>query len=157
MHMFRQSLKAVALMFAISLGGVALGAGRDMNVDANDVAIHGYDPVAYFIKSQPIEGSSRFTATHKNAIYQFSTAENRDMFRADPARYAPRFGGYCAMGVALNKKLDGDPNAWKIHNGKLYLNVNKDVQAKWSQDIPGNLKTANGAWPKIKDKKPEDL
>jgi hypothetical protein len=87
----------------------------------------------------------------------FSSAANRDLFTANPGKYAPAFGGFCAMGVALEKKLDGDPTAWKLVDGKLYLNLNKDVQKKWLEDVPGNLKNAQMTWPKIKAKAPKDL
>lgn len=149
--------KAAVLLSAVAFLGIASAADRDMNVDTNDVSIHGYDPVAYFTAGQPTHGSGRFTATYKNAIYQFSTEQNRDAFRANPSKYAPQFGGHCAMGVALNKKLDVDPTAWKILDGKLYLNLNKDVQTKWVQDIPGHLKTAESVWPTIKEKKASEL
>lgn len=152
MNVFQKNIISTTVMaLGLAFGSVAMAADRDMNADSNDVAIHGYDPVAYFSKGQPVQGSAEFTATYKNAIYEFSTAENRDSFRADPAKYAPQFGGHCAMGVALNKKLDVDPTAWRIVDGKLYLNLNKDVQAKWLQDVSGNLKTANHVWPKIKN------
>ncbi len=150
-------IKFAVIGLTIISGSIAFAADKDMNVDANDVAVHGYDPVAYFTAGEPTHGSSQYTATYKNAIYQFSSAQNRDAFRGNPSKYAPQYGGYCAMGVALTKKLDGDPTAWKIRDGKLYLNLNKDVQAKWVQDIPGNLKTAETIWPKIKEKKASDL
>lgn len=92
---------AAGLIFA----GSSFAADSDANADANDVAIHGYDTVAYFTKSEPTKGTAKFTATYKNTLYQFASAENRDLFRVDPTKYAPQFGGYCAMGVALNKKL----------------------------------------------------
>ncbi len=117
-----------------------------VNLGDNDVAIHGYDPVAYFVKNKPVEGSAMYTATHDGAIYRFSSAKNRDMFKANADKYAPQFGGYCAMGVALNKKLDVDPAAFYIEDNKLYLNLNKAVQQKWFEDVPGNLKTAYRVW-----------
>ncbi|GGB21240.1 YHS domain-containing (seleno)protein [Agarivorans gilvus] len=122
-----------------------------VNLGENDVAIHGYDPVAYFVNNKPVEGSAKYTATHEGAIYRFSSAENRDMFKANADKYAPQFGGYCAMGVALNKKLDVDPAAFYIKGDKLYLNLNKTVQKKWLEDVPGNLKIANRVWDGIED------
>jgi len=122
-----------------------------VNLGENDVAIHGYDPVAYFVSNKPVEGSAKYTATHEGAIYRFSSAENRDMFKANADKFAPQFGGYCAMGVALNKKLDVDPAAFYIKGDKLYLNLNKAVQKKWLEDVPGNLKTANRVWDGIEE------
>ncbi|MDX2211286.1 MAG: YHS domain-containing (seleno)protein [Sphingopyxis sp.] len=74
-----------------------------------------------------------------------------------PGRLCAQYGGFCAMGVALEKKLDGDPNVWKIVDGKLYLNVNQDVSVAWNRDIPGNLEKANENWPGIKNRTPESL
>ncbi|MEJ5999370.1 YHS domain-containing (seleno)protein [Paucibacter soli] len=128
-----------------------------LNLDAKGVAIKGHDVVAYFSAGTPTAGLAEFSARHEGAIYHFASAANRDAFMADPARYAPQFGGFCAMGVALDKKLDGDPTAWRIVDNKLYLNVNKDVQKKWLEDLPGNLVKAKGNWPQIKGKAPRDL
>ncbi|MFC3150743.1 YHS domain-containing (seleno)protein [Litoribrevibacter euphylliae] len=129
----------------------SLSFASSVNIGDNDVAIHGYDPVAYFTNSKAVEGSAKFTAIHDGAIYRFASKKNRDLFSSDPSHYAPQFGGYCAMGVALDKKLDIDPNAFYIYKDKLYLNLNKDVQKKWVTDIPGYLKTANRTWSGIED------
>lgn len=129
----------------------------ELNVDAQGVAIKGHDPVAYFNASQPTKGAMAYTASHRGATYWFASAANRDAFKANPDKYAPQFGGFCAMGVALDKKLDGDPTAWKIVDGKLYLNVSKTVQQKWLEDVPGNLVKANANWPEIKHQAPKDL
>ena len=129
----------------------------ELNVDAQGVAIKGHDPVAYFNAGKPTKGQANFSASHRGATYWFASATNRDAFKANPDKFAPQFGGFCAMGVALDKKLDGDPTAWKIVDGKLYLNVNKDVQKKWLEDVPGNLTKANGNWAGIQHKAPKDL
>ncbi len=121
-----------------------------VNLDKRGVVLHGYDPVAYFAAGKPARGEAKYTATHDGATYRFATASNRDSFTANPSKYAPQFGGYCAMGVALNKKLDVDPAAWRIVDGKLYLNVNRTVQRDWQKDIPGNIAKANTNWPAIR-------
>jgi YHS domain-containing protein len=128
-----------------------------VNVDAKGIGLRGYDPVAYFTAGAPTLGNSAFTAKHNGVTFQFASAANRATFQADPAKYAPQFGGFCAMGVALEKKLDGDPDAWHIADGKLYLNVNKDVQKKWLQDVSGNNKKAEQIWPSIRNKTPKSL
>jgi YHS domain-containing protein len=127
------------------------------NVDAKGVAIKGYDVMAYFTAATPTLGKPEFTSTYKGATYLFSSAANRDAFKQNPARYAPQFGGFCAMGVTLDKKLDGDPTAWRVVDGNLYLNVNKDIQKKWLEDVPGNLVKATKSWTVIKDKAPKSL
>ncbi|GAA5176534.1 hypothetical protein GCM10025771_11520 [Niveibacterium umoris] len=128
-----------------------------LNLDKQGVAIKGYDPVAYFTEGAARAGSPRFTATHKGATYHFANAANRDAFKAKPDQYEPAYGGFCAMGVALDKKLDGDPQVWRVVDGRLYLNVNKDVQVRWLEDVPGNLKKAEAEWPLIRNKAPKDL
>ena len=90
-----------------------------LNVDAKGVAVQGYDVVAYHTVPAPRpRAAPSFMAKHEGATYHFSSAANRDMFTANPAKYAPAFGGFCAMGVALEKKLDGDPTAWKLVDGQ---------------------------------------
>lgn len=128
-----------------------------VNVDPKGVGLRGYDPVAYFTAGAPALGNSSFTAKHNGVTFHFASAANRTAFMADPAKYAPQFGGFCAMGVVLEKKLDGDPDAWHIADGKLYLNVNKDVQKKWLQDVSGNNKKAEQIWPSIRNKTPKSL
>ncbi|MEE4192506.1 MAG: YHS domain-containing (seleno)protein [Halieaceae bacterium] len=132
------------VMMALSIQSLA--AGDHINADANDVAVKGYDVVSYFQTSGPVQGRPKYSASYQDAVYYFSTASNRDTFRASPASYAPQFGGYCAMGVALNKKLDVDPMAWRIVDGKLYLNLNKQVQKKWLTDTEGYIATAERNW-----------
>lgn len=128
-----------------------------VNTDQQGIALHGYDPVAYFTAGAPAKGSAQFSTTFDGARYYFADADNLKKFNANPSAYAPQYGGFCAMGVALHKKLDGDPNVWKIVDGKLYLNVNKDVSIAWQRDIPGNLAKANEEWPTIKNATPASL
>ncbi|QGY81987.1 YHS domain-containing (seleno)protein [Sphingorhabdus lacus] len=128
-----------------------------VNTDEQGIAMHGYDPVAYFTVGAPTKGNPTLTFKYKGASYFFASAENLKKFKANPAAFAPQFGGFCAMGVALEKKLDGDPAVWKIVDGKLYLNVNADVAVAWQRDIPGNLEKAKEYWPGIKGKTPESL
>lgn len=128
-----------------------------VNVDAAGVGLHGRDPVSYFTGAAPLKGKANITAKHDGVVYRFASMANRDKFNADPTRYAPQFGGFCAMGAALGKKLDVDPAAYRVVNDKLYLNVNKDVQKRWLDDVPGNIATAEKNWSTLKDKVPKGL
>lgn len=128
-----------------------------VNVDVDGVALKGHDPVAYFNAGAPTLGKNQFSAKHQGATYRFASAANRDAFAANPPKYTPAYGGFCAMGVALEKKLDVDPQAWRVVDGKLYLNVNKDVQKRWLDDVPGNLAAADKNWPRLKDRVPKSL
>ncbi len=148
--MLKKIITTTAATLALGLSAASFAADIDMNANGNDLAISGYDPVAYFTQKAPTKGSDNFTATYKNAIYQFSSAKNRDLFRASPAKYAPQFGGFCAFGVTKGRKFDTDPTAWRVVDGKLYLNLNKDVQKVWLKDVPGYITNANQTWPTIK-------
>lgn len=115
-------------------------------------AVGGYDPVAYFTQGKPMKGDAAFTATHKGATYRFASADNLAKFKANPAAYAPQYGGYCAWAVAQGYTAPGNPQNWKVVNGKLYLNYNDDIQAKWEKNIPGFVASANKNWPGVLSK-----
>jgi YHS domain-containing protein len=115
----------------------------------SSLAVGGYDTVAYFKAGKPVEGSAQFATEYKGATWRFSSKENLDAFKANPDGYAPRYGGYCAWAVSQNYTASGDPQVWKIVNGKLYLNYDRDVQAKWERDIPGHIAKADRNWPGV--------
>lgn len=118
--------------------------------EKTSVAIRGYDTVAYFTESKSVEGSKAITKQWKGAIWRFATTEHRDMFAADPERYAPRYGGYCAYGVAAQERLVKiEPDLWTIVDGKLYLNYNDEVQKRWEQDIEGHIAEADANFDKL--------
>lgn len=112
-------------------------------------AVGGYDPVAYFTKGMPVKGDKKFSTEWKGAWWYFSSAENLAKFKANPTAYAPQYGGYCAYGVSQNAAVKGDPLLWKIVDGKLYLNINKQVVSIWNKNIPGYLGKANTHWPNV--------
>ena len=112
-------------------------------------AMQGYDPVAYFKEGKPVKGKSEFRYEWMSAKWYFANAANRDEFAKEPAKYAPQFGGYCAWAVSQGYTANIDPEAWKIIEGKLYLNYSKDVQKKWEQDIPGNIRKGQENWPRL--------
>jgi YHS domain-containing protein len=124
-------------------------AEKPVNTTWTGVAIKGYDSVAYFTEGKPVKGSEDFKYDWNGAEWQFASAANRDLFKADPVKYAPQFGGYCAWAVSRGYTAGIDPDAWKIVNGRLYLNYNAKVQAQWAQDVAGNVAKAEENWPKI--------
>ncbi len=148
---------AASVTAIIPLQAVVPDSTSAINTDAKGLALQGYDPVAYFKAGKPMKGSPRFSYKYQNVTYRFANAGDLRAFKANPAAYTPQFGGFCAMGVALEKKLDGDPMVWRIVDGKLYVNVNKDVQGAWLRDVPGNLEKANENWPKIQASTPASL
>ena len=121
------------------------------------VALHGYDAVAYFTEAQPVRGSDALVHVHEGAAYRFSSQANLDAFKQDPDRYAPQYGGFCAYGVAVGKKFDGDPHLWKIEGGKLYLNLNREIYETFLEDVDGNIRKADHKWPGIEHTAARDL
>lgn len=113
------------------------------------VAIEGYDPVAYFQDQEPRKGSKKHAFEWQGATWRFASGANRDLFAADPEKYAPQYGGYCAYAVSQGKTAGIDPDAWTILDGKLYLNYNQKIQEKWEADTAGYIEAADVAWPKL--------
>lgn len=113
------------------------------------LAIRGYDPVAYFTEGQPVRGRAAFTHAWMGATWRFASAANRDLFAADPVRYAPAYGGFCAYAVSEGYTAPTDPDAWRIVQGRLFLNYSRDVQRQWEQDIPGRVRRADENWPRL--------
>jgi YHS domain-containing protein len=115
----------------------------------SNLALQGVDPVAYFTDGRPVKGRPRYSLIWKGAEYRFATAENLARFRATPQAFAPQYGGYCAWAVSQGYTAKGDPNAWRIVGGKLYLNYDATVQRRWEADIPGHIARANANWPAV--------
>jgi YHS domain-containing protein len=118
------------------------------------LAVSGYDPVAYFSVGKPVAGSPEYSTEWRGVTWRFSNAENLAKFKANPELYAPQYGGYCAWAVSNGKTASADPEAWKIVNGKLYLNYSHEVQAQWQQDVPGNIQKADRNWPGLRGPTP---
>lgn len=115
----------------------------------SDIAVQGHDPVAYFKEGKPVKGTNTLTTEYQGATFRFANAANRDAFLADPEKYAPQYGGYCAWAVSQGYHAKGDARFWKIVDGKLYLNYNASVQETWETDVPGFIKGGDENWPKI--------
>lgn len=144
------SLFAVFFLFAPAT--VAVAADDPIYTGIfNNRAVSGYDAVAYFKAGKPVKGDAKFTTEYMGAEWYFSSQENLDEFVAEPAKYAPQYGGHCAWAVANGYTASGDPNQWKIVDGKLYLNYNAEVKADWEVDIPGFIMKADVNYPKLVD------
>lgn len=113
--------------------------------------LDGHDPVAYFTEGAARRGDDAYMMDWNGQRWQFMSAANRDVFAADPARYAPQYGGNCAWAVAEGYLAPVDPNAWAIVNGKLYLNANRRIQHRWERDIPGFIARADANWPALRN------
>ena len=160
MALHRIILGVIAAGFVVALAAVALlritpaaeAAPPVYTGIVKGVAVGGYDPVAFFTDGKPAKGNKDLTTNYDGATWRFASAANRDAFQADPAKYAPQYGGYCAYAVSKGSTAKGDPQAWTVHDGKLYLNYNKNVRATWAKDIPGNVKKGDANWPAVLEK-----
>jgi YHS domain-containing protein len=156
------TLSALAVVGLLALPGAGF-AGSRTNVSQGltekgvPLAMHSYDPVAYFTEGKPVLGVAAHTAVFDGAAYRFSSEENQRAFEKDPTHYVPAYRGFCAYGVAEGAKFDGDPRVFSLVDGRLYLNLNPDIQALWNKDRAGNIKMAEGNWPGIRDKDPAEL
>jgi YHS domain-containing protein len=120
-----------------------------VNVDSRGVALQGYDPVSFFSAGAPAKGRAELSARHGRATYHFSTEANRAAFEADPTRYAPQFGGFCAWAVSRGYTAKVEIDTWQIVDGRLILNYNSGVKQKFNEDQAGNLRRADGNWPDL--------
>ena len=127
-----------------------INVSRGATLAGPGLAAHGYDVVAFFTEGKPRIGSDAYAVAHGGGTYRFVSRANLETFKADRSnKYEPAYGGFCAYGVALGKKFDGDPRYWKIVDGRLYLNLNGDIQTEWSKDISGNITKADANWARI--------
>lgn len=146
----RPSRRAVLAAGLLALAPAAARAGDPpVFSDWHGRAIRGYDPVAYFTLGRPVEGSPEYTLQWMGAVWYFSSAEQRDLFRANPEKYAPQYGGYCAYAVANGSTASIDPEAWQIVDGRLFLQYSRSILRRWQQDIPGYVAKADSNWPKV--------
>ncbi|MEM8615514.1 MAG: YHS domain-containing (seleno)protein [Pseudomonadota bacterium] len=115
----------------------------------SNLAVQGHDPVAYFTEGKPVKGKKAFKTTYQGAEFRFANADNLAAFEADPAAYAPQYGGYCAWAISQGYTAKGSADHWAIVDGKLYLNFNRSVQNTWNEDRPGFIQKADAAWPTV--------
>ena len=150
----KRTITLFATLSALILSSLAFA----QNSSINTVAVQGYDVVSYHIgDGTPAKGNGGNVAYFKGETYLFSNADNKAAFEADPDKYVPAYGGYCAFGVTGGRKFVGDPLAYRVVDGTLYLNLSKQVQERWIQNIPGNIERADQRWPEIKDIHPSAL
>ena len=112
-------------------------------------AVGGYDLVSYHKETGPVRGSGYHTTQYKGVTYLFANEENMAIFEANQEKYLPAYNGFCAYGITVGKKFNTDPTVYEIVNGKLYLNLDSDIQKNWSKDIPGNIAKADENWKSI--------
>ncbi len=151
MRSLKRGVWSTALVWMLWLLSATAQAASAPVFTADGAAIHGYDPVAYFTEGRPVPGDAQFTHPYQGATWRFASSANRDRFAADPQKYAPQYGGYCAYAVAKGSTASTDPEAWSIVDDKLYLNYSSGVQKLWSRDIAGNISKADANWPGLRN------
>jgi len=125
---------------------------RLLNLDADGLALRGYDPVAYFTESRAVKGDPRFRSTHGGATYRFATADHKARFDREPSKYEPAFGGFCGYGASVEKLFPGDPELFQVLDGRLVLQFNRTVWDLWVKDVAGHLAKADRNWPGLVEK-----
>ncbi|MDE2924644.1 MAG: YHS domain protein [Acidobacteriota bacterium] len=155
-HRIRRARFARETALATLVAGAALAAIPAAAAEKDPVftsrgnlAIRGYDPVAYFTEGKAVKGEKDFTLGWQGADWRFANADNRDLFSEDPEKYAPQYGGYCAWAVSRNYTAPTDPDAFTLVDGKLYLNYNKRVMRQWLEDRDRNIEQADENWPAV--------
>ncbi len=141
--MTRNLLMAAFAAVTLAFASLPASAGNQLAV-----ALGGYDTVAYH-DGTAAPGEARINHFWNGAIWYFSSAENRDKFAADPARYAPAYDGYCSWAASQGYKAPGDPNVWQVVDGTLYVQVHPRAQELWKGDIPKHIASGDENWPRI--------
>ncbi len=148
-----RTLIAAAIVAAgpVAISAPAAFADKDPIYTAkrSNLALQGYDTVAYFTLGEPTKGSAEYSTTYNGAEFRFASEENLNLFLGNPEQYAPQYGGYCAWAVAKGQTAKGDARRWAIVDNKLYLNYNKGIQKKWDKDRAGFITSANTNWPTV--------
>jgi YHS domain-containing protein len=154
--------KNILFIGLLSIVGIAAGCNAvadaafdPINKTDDGLALRGYDAVAYFAVDKAVEGSPKYEYVWQGAKWLFSSVENLEKFKAAPESYAPEFGGYCSFAVSNGYTADGDPNAWKIVDGKLYLNYSPEVRTMWEKEQSERIKKGEQNWVEFKTKKPK--
>lgn len=148
---YRNYLTSAVLALAL------IGTASAADYATHTPGVNGYDLVSYQNAKRPVRGNGNFVAVQNGVTYLFSSVENRDEFQSNPDKYLPAYGGFCAFGVSVGQKFAGDPEVWRIVDGRLYLNLDNSIQTMWLEDIPGRISSADENWKKIKNKSPQEL
>ena len=153
-------LKRILLASCVMVAASGAAFAGEQYVDETGFAISGYDPVAYFDLKQAEPGGAQpradITANYNGATWAFASEEHREMFVANPAKYAPKYDGHCAYGIAQGGKVPANPNLWRIVDGALYLNITPTVAGFWASDISGNINKSEGNWTSLEAKDASD-
>ena len=146
--------RCIAVLLAVLLAAPLASAKEKtlVNADANGVVLHGYDPVAYFTQNAAVRGDAKYKATYKGSTFYFASDANRRLFQKEPSKYAPQYGGYCAMAVSMGQLEDADPTMFTIHKDKLLLQHNGKAHQMFLSNPDGFHQKADEKWPALVEK-----
>jgi len=144
------SLIAILTTVLITLSACSREPDSSVTVNITEIAINGYDPVSYFNERKPSRGTEEYVFVWNNAKYQFSCKENLELFKNNPARYAPQYDGYCAFAMSRGDYSRVDPESYAIVNDKLYLTFDRDIRSTWLYDKENYIKKADRIWQESK-------
>ena len=140
----------IATVAALGMLTTSVFARDLVNVSGSSgIALDGYDPVAFFVDKKQVHGDPSISATYRGAKYFLASKEHKALFEADPKKYVPQFGGYCAFGVAEGALFPVDINTWQVWNDKLYLNLKPAVLKLFNKDVAGYVAKAEKNWPDL--------
>lgn len=146
---------AILVILLVSVGCATFPQAFDgdgpINKNHAGIAIKGYDPVAYFTKGHPEKGKPHIESEYKGAVFRFSSQKHKSLFDRNPKKYLPAYGGFCSLGVAGEYKDTIDPYAFEIVDGRLFLNLNKDVHAFWKRNREAFILRGDVTWPTLKN------
>jgi YHS domain-containing protein len=142
--------KVIYSFAAVILFTISGFAGHLVNVSgASGIALDGYDPVAFFTDQKPVNGDPSISATYEGATYFFASKDHQNKFKADPTKYAPQFGGFCAFGASEGALFPVDISTWQVRNDKLYLNLNPAILQMFNKTFDERIKNAQKNWPDL--------
>lgn len=147
---FTRRCALVALFMIATATGAA---AQRVNADRQGLALKGYDAVAYFVDGRAVRGNAAFQHVVDGVTYRFASAAHRDRFAQEPQRFLPQYGGFCAWAVSRGYTADTDPLAWRIVDGRLFLNYDRSVQRQWEGDVKGNVAKGDANWPGLSRKR----
>ncbi len=153
---FAKSLKTLVLVSGMLVSSLSF-ATVTTSTDENGVILAGYDTVSYFTKDAPVQGYSGISSVYNGAIYHFASEENRDLFKANPSKYAPQYGGFCAFGTTISKKIPINPTQYEVIDGKLFVQSSAKAFELFQPEKANKIITANKNWDVIKDTPADQL
>ena len=151
-HSLVPPIKSLLLAFILLFAPQVFALDKVNTTYFGALAVEGYDTVAYFTENSAIKGSKHYQVKWRGANWRFSRVENLELFKSNPKKYAPQYGGYCAYAVSKNSSADIDPELFTIHKDKLYLSYNRSTNKKWLKDKEAYILNADNYWPQLIDK-----